>query len=204
MDTTIQANAAICPRSLTYEVAELFPPRGQWTETDYWPLAEHNRIIELSEGELILPPMPTTEHQRIVLKITMLLYTYVTAHNAGEIGLSPLPVRLWEGKVREPDVMVMLRKHAERISNQYWECPDLVVEVLSPGTAKTDRSEKVVEYAAAGIPEYWMVHPDPQVIEVYRLEGEAYVLDGVYRGATPIVSHVLAGLQISVDAIWSK
>ncbi len=201
---TIQANTAICPRSLTYEVAELFPPRGQWTETDYWPLAEHNRIIELSEGELILPPMPTTEHQDIVGAIYILVRAFVRAHNLGRVGLSPLPLRLWEGKVREPDVMVMLHEHAERISNQYWECPDLVVEVLSPGTAKTDRSEKVVEYAAVGIPEYWMVHPNPQVIEVYRLEGEAYVLDGVYRGATPIVSHVLAGLDISVDDIWNE
>jgi Uma2 family endonuclease len=167
-------------------------------------LAEHNRIIELSEGELILPPMPTTEHQDIVGAIYILVRAFVRAHNLGKVGLSPLPLRLWEGKVREPDVMVMLRKHAERIGNQYWEQPDLVVEVLSPGTAKTDRSEKVVEYAAAGIPEYWMVHPDPQVIEVYRLEGEAYVLDGVYRGATPIVSHVLAGLAISVDDIWNE
>lgn len=83
--------------SLTYEVAQLFPYQGAWTE--------------------------------------------------------------WEGRIREPDVMVMLNEHHNRIQNQCWGPPDLAVEVLSPGTRETDRTEKLVEYAQAGVHEYWIVDP---------------------------------------------
>ncbi len=50
---------------LTYDVAYLFPHQGEWTEADYWALPERQRIIELAEGRLCIPPMPTDSHQRI-------------------------------------------------------------------------------------------------------------------------------------------
>lgn len=56
-------------RDLTLTVAEFFPRAGEWTEAKYWPFAEHARIVELSEGKLIVPPMPTTEHQDVVLNV---------------------------------------------------------------------------------------------------------------------------------------
>lgn len=55
-----------CPElveGLAVEVAQLWPPRGQWTEADYFALPDTNRFIELSEGELIVPPHPTHTHQ---------------------------------------------------------------------------------------------------------------------------------------------
>jgi hypothetical protein len=56
-------NVRTSPR-LTVELAELWPPQGQWTESDYLALPETNRYIELSEGEFIMPPYPTETHQR--------------------------------------------------------------------------------------------------------------------------------------------
>jgi len=46
--------------TLTYEVAELFPRQGEWTEEDYLSLPETNRLVELSDGKLVVLPMPTT------------------------------------------------------------------------------------------------------------------------------------------------
>jgi hypothetical protein len=54
---------------LTIEIARLFPRQGQWTEADYFRLPETNRIIELSEGRLIIIPSPTSQHQRIVFRL---------------------------------------------------------------------------------------------------------------------------------------
>ena len=62
---------------LTTEVAELFPFQGQWTETDYFSLPETNRYLELSEGELIMPPHPTNTHQRILLDLATSLQRFV-------------------------------------------------------------------------------------------------------------------------------
>jgi Uma2 family endonuclease len=191
---------------LTVAVAELFPRQGQWTEHDYWPLTEQNRIIELSDGELIVPPMPTTEHQAIVLNIALALQVYVRGQRLGRVGIAPLPVRLWEGKVREPDVMVMLNEHRERITSQHWGPPDLVVEVLSPGTTDTDRTRKPQEYARAGVREYWIVDPTTRQVEVYRLEEaeQVYTLAATCREPEAVVSTVVDGLVVSVAAIFGE
>ena len=90
------------PRWAT-EVAELYPPQKQWTEADYFTLPETNRLIELSEGELIMPPHPTRTHQRVVLRLAMAFQSFVETHDLGTIQIAPLPVRLWQGKIREPD-----------------------------------------------------------------------------------------------------
>jgi len=124
---------------LAVEVAELWPPRGQWTEADYFALPDTNRFIELSEGELIVPPHPTHTHQLIVGKLYRAMYDFVVKHNLGIIQIGPLPVRLWPGKIREPDILFVAREHSDRIGEQAYGPPDLVVEVLSPATRRTDR-----------------------------------------------------------------
>ena len=63
------------PSKWTVEVAQLWPPQGQWTEADYFALPDTNRLVELSEGELIMPPHPTHTHQLIVLAVS---YTHLT------------------------------------------------------------------------------------------------------------------------------
>ena len=81
-----------------------------------------------------------------------------------------MPVRLWPGKIREPDIFFIAREHADRIGEEACGAPDLVMEVLSPGTQETDRGEKFFEYAHAGVREYWLVDPDKRRIEVYTLQ----------------------------------
>jgi hypothetical protein len=58
---------------LTLEIAKLFPRQGEWTEMDYFSLPEINRIVELSEGRLIISPSPTPKHQRISFKLSLLM-----------------------------------------------------------------------------------------------------------------------------------
>lgn len=148
------AERAVQPSELAAEVAQLWPPRGQWTEADYFSLPDTNRFIELSEGELIMPPHPTETHQRIVGDIYVMLRSFVEHHHLGTVRLGPLAVRLWAGKIREPDILFVAREHSDRIGERAYGPPDLVVEVLSPGTWRADRHEKFYEYAQAGVGEY--------------------------------------------------
>jgi Uma2 family endonuclease len=187
----------------TYDVALLFPRQGTWTEPDYWALPETNRIIELARGTLVVPAMPTTEHQDIVGNIYVALRTHVRAHKAGRVSLAPLPVRLREGIIREPDVLVMLNEHLDRITSQYWGSPDLVVEVLSPATQATDRGEKMQEYAQAGVAEYWIVEPEARSVAVHRLSGATYATATRYTNDTQIESAVLPGFALPVADIFS-
>lgn len=187
---------------------ELFPPQGQWTEADYFSLPETNRIVELSEGRVVIPEMPSTSHQRTVGKLFRLISDYVETKGLGEVCIAPLPVRLWPGKIREPDIVFMHRDHADRIGEDYWGVPDLVVEVISPrtpqssGTESTDRRQKLWEYAQAGVAEYWLVHPTERTLEIYRLHGEAFHLLGRWGAGEVARSEVLMGLEVAVGAVF--
>ena len=189
------------PLELTVEVAELWPPRGQWTEADYFALPDTNRFVELSEGELIMPPHPTHTHQLIVFELATRMRAFVQEQHLGIVQIGPLPVRLWPGKIREPDILFVAREHSDRIGEQAYGPPDLVVEVLSPATRRTDRLEKTVEYARAGVREYWIVDPDGQAVEVFILREGAYELLGKWGRGEEARSEVLAGFKIAANKV---
>ena len=185
----------------TIEIVSLFPMQGKWTEEDYFNLPETNRIIELSEGRLIITPSPTEQHQRISLNLSLLIATYVKLYKLGEIRYSPLDVRLYEGLIREPDIVFMSNEHKDRIAETYWGVPDLVMEIISENTVKEDRLTKFFEYLKAGISEYWIVDPFRQSIEVFALENGTYVTFGKWGVGETAKSKLLDGFDVSVDEI---
>ena len=195
---------------LTSQVALLYPCQGEWTEADYLALPETNRIVELSEGKLVVPEMPTDPHQFAVGELFAALCAFVRDHALGHVRVAPLPVRLWPGKFREPDIVFLSREHGDRRGEQFWGVPDLVVEVISPrtehssGTERVDRQEKYEEYARAGILEYWLVDPGGRVIEVYVLREEVYHLLGKWGLGEVARSEVLKGFEVPVAAVLTE
>lgn len=187
---------------LTLEVARLFPRQGKWTEKDYFSLPETNSIVELSEGRLIITPSPTDQHQSILLNLIFLIGNYVRTNNLGIVRFSPLDVWLYEGTVRQPDIVFMSNEHKNRITDKRWNIPDLVIEVLSEGTAKVDKEDKYREYQKAGVSEYWIVDPFKQTIEVFALENGAYTLLGRWGAGEIAHSKLLAGFQVAVNSVF--
>lgn len=173
-----------------------------WTEEAYLAISELNRIVELSEGRLVIHEMPVPEHQRVVRNLSRLLEDWAAEHAGGEVFFAPMPVRLWPGKFREPDVMFYLAEHAGQIGERYGEPPDLVVEVLSPTTAQIDRGEKLAEYAQAGIPEYWVVDPDERAIEVFGLQDGQYTLRERVQWGEVLRSVVLPDFDVAVEDVF--
>jgi Uma2 family endonuclease len=188
---------------LTIEIARLFPRQGQWTEADYFRLPETNKKIELSEGRLIITPSPTSQHQRIIFRLSNSLGNYILSHNLGEVIISPMDTRLWEGKIRQPDIAFMSNDHLDRITEQLWGVPDLVVEILSEGTAKIDKEDKYLEYQRAGVQEYWIVDPFNQSVEVYTLKNGTYEILGISGPGEIAESKLLDGFKVSVDSIMA-
>jgi len=188
---------------ISQELLRLFPRQGEWTEADYFNLPETNRIVELSKGRLIITPSPTDQHQKILVKLSFFIYSYLLDNNLGEFRCSPLDVRLYHNTIRQPDIVFMSDKHKDRITEKYWGVPDLAMEILSESTAKEDRTEKFYEYAKAGILEYWLVDPFRQSIEVYTLESGAYVLLGKWGLGETAKSKLLDGFGVSVDEMMA-
>jgi Uma2 family endonuclease len=183
----------------TWEIAQLFPAQGTWTESEYFSL-ETNRRLEFSHGFLEFLPMPTVLHQRIAAFLYDALRAFVLGSSLGEVLFTGVRVRLWPGKFREPDVLFMHAEHAGRMTEEYWEGADLVMEVVSSGDEdrRRDLMTKREEYARAGIPEYWIVDPALEQITVLTLDGQTYAVHGEFKRGELATSKLLPGFSVDV------
>ena len=160
------------PGDPTWEIAALFPAQGQWTAADYLKL-NTNRLIELDKGQLELLAMPTELHQLIAFYLCAALRAPVAGKPRGLALMLPFRIRVSESSFREPDVMFMLNQHLHRRHSKYWEGADLVIEVVSEDDPNRDLHTKRLEYAQAGISEYWIVDPRERSIRVLTLDAGA-------------------------------
>ena len=186
-----------------WDIALLFPPQGEWTEEEYLAL-EANHLIELSEGRLEVLPMPTPFHQRITIFLFELLKAFVKAHHLGEVLLAPLPVRLWNGKMREPDVLFL---RPGRIFNPKRPPAgaDLAMEVVSEGEQNRERDLviKRQEYFLARIEEYWIIDPQEMKITVLVPGAESYRVHGEFTVGALAASLLLPGFTVDVAAAFA-
>jgi Uma2 family endonuclease len=186
-----------------WDIAWLYPLQGEWTEEAYLAL-DTNRMIELVDGCLEFLPMPVPFHQRIVQFLFKLLEAWVLARKLGEVFVAPLPVRLWEGRMREPDILFVRpgRIHDPRKPPTG---ADLAMEVVSPGTENRERDleKKRKEYAEARIPEYWIVDPELQRITVLTLDGSDYRVHGEFGLGSKATSVLLSGFEVDVATVFA-
>ena len=129
------------------------------TTYDYLDGEETNRRRELAYGVLREPPAPFFSHQEVVFRVALLLREHVEPRGLGRVGLSPIDVVLDAGRalVVQPDILFVATPRLSIIRDQVWGAPDLVVDVLSPGTESRDRHEKLGWYRQYGVREYWIV-----------------------------------------------
>ena len=188
---------------LTWEIAQLFPAQGHWSEEEYLAL-DTNHLIEFSQGRLVVLPMPTFSHQRLVAFLYRLLSRFVEERRLGVVMFAPLRIQLWEGKYREPDLVFMTAEHADRLGEQFWRGADLVMEVVSPDDPQRDTLTKRREYAQAGIPEYWIVDPAGASITVLTLRGREYAVHGEFVAGETATSVLLDRFTVDVATVFSE
>lgn len=193
---------APAPAQPAWDVARLFPDQGTWSEQDYLQL-QGNRLVEFSHGNIEVLRMPTEGHQGIVGFLYSMLVAFVRPRALGRVRFAPLRVRLWPGKIREPDVMLMLTQGLHRATNELWNGADLVMEVVSDDDRGRDLETKRLEYARAGIPEYWIVDPRDVEIIVLRIDGDHYVEHGRFRRGERASSALLPEFSIDVSSVFA-
>jgi Uma2 family endonuclease len=153
---------------------EILPAQGEWTEEHYlWLTDDSNRLIEFTDGYLEVLPMPTDNHQTILLYLYEQFVAFLRPRG-GKVLVAALRLRIQPGKFREPDLLLLRDANDARRQNRFWLGADLVLEVVSPEKPERDLVVKRGDYAEAGIPEYWIVNPETEAITVLRLEGGAY------------------------------
>jgi Uma2 family endonuclease len=121
----------------------------------------------------------------------------------GIVLFAPLRVQIRPGKFREPDLVVLLDEQDVRNQDPFWLGADLVVEIVSPDNPQREIEEKPLDYAEAGIPEYWIVNPLDKTIAVLTLVGDAYARHGLFHGGEQAISKLLEGLALDVDSVFT-
>jgi Uma2 family endonuclease len=187
-----------------WDVARLFPPQGGWSEEEYLALPG-NHLTEFDHGRIEVLEMPSELHQLLVAYLYRVLLDFVARSDLGVVLFAPFPIRLWEGKIREPDVVFMRREHASRRKERYWEGADLVMEVMSPDDRRRDSEIKRREYAMAGIPEYWLVDPTKQTLTLFALDegSQSYSTKGVIGIGQEAQSVTLPGFTVAIGSLFT-
>jgi Uma2 family endonuclease len=162
---------------------------------------------ELIDGEHYVSPAPAVKHQDIVLNLGRILSIFVRANRLGKVMVGPVDVLFTEHDVVEPDVLFVAAAHGDRVRERYVaSAPDLVVEVLSPSNRGYDRIKKRRLYEAQGVPEYWIVDPSTETLEVYRaasLGGRLARCASLSRAAgDTLETPLLPGLQILLREVF--
>ena len=152
----------------------------RWTQAEYRRLPEGPPYYELEEGELIEMPRPRRIHQAIIKKLLAALDHYLTSQPIGDVW-PEVEVVLSSTRIYVPDLSFLLAENMSRFANDddvaIQGLPDLVVEVISPSTARRDRSQKLRAYQQAGVPWYWLVETEPLLITEYRHTAEGYLVN---------------------------
>ena len=139
---------------------------------------QEERREELIGGKVVMMSPAAPLHNRLAFKIAVLFENYLKGKTCVPFG-DGTEVRLTEQDRFIPDGMVVCDR--SKIRPKWVEgAPDLVWEVLSPGTARNDKWFKKNVYEASGVPEYWIVDPAGKSIEVHLLTNGRYVLDNIY------------------------
>jgi len=194
----------IAPRGEpVWEIAELFPEQGDWTDRQYLALTT-NRLVEFDNGTIEVLPLPTKDHQLIVLFLYRVLFAFVEAGRGGLVLSAPYKIRVATGKYREPDLLYLTGEQNARAGQQFTEGAELLVEVVSPDDPDRDYVTKRREYAQVGVPEYWIVDAAAAQVIVLRLEGTAYVEHGRFGRGERATSHRLPGFGVAGDDILSQ
>lgn len=176
------------------------------TFEEYLTWDDEGQRAEWVDGELVFMSPASLDHQRVLAFLNELLTIFVRAHRLGEIFFAPIVMRLTtRPSGREPDLMFVATAHSARLKPSHVEGPaDLVIEIVSPDDPERDHVEKLAEYEAGGVPEYW-------VVDALRSEGSFFVLgdDGRYRQVPPdaegfYYSATLPGLRLKVEWLWQR
>jgi Uma2 family endonuclease len=186
-----------------WEIARLFPDQGSWSEDDYLDL-NTNQLVEFTDGRIEVLVMPTMIHQLIFAFLFDALRAFVNPRSLGVVLSAPFRVRLRSAKYREPDVVFMLSANADRIKNAFWDRADLVMEVVSADDRRRDLETKRVDYAKAGISEYWIVDPQLRQITVLKLDGDRYDVHGTFKEGEQAASALLPGFQVDVIKVFEQ
>ena len=181
-------------RRLTYEDFLLFPDDGQ----------RH----ELIDGEHYVTPSPNTRHQDLVGRLYLEIGLYVRQHpGIGRVFVAPFDVLFTKWDIVEPDLLFIARDQLDILTDKNVQGPPaLVIEILSPGTRKTDEQAKRRLFERGGVREYWIVDPELDLVKVFARQDDSSfprTAELSRERADVLTTELLPGLSIPLSELFA-
>jgi Uma2 family endonuclease len=151
------------------------PARRKLTYDDYILIPEDGLRHEVLDGEHFVSPAPRPRHQIVLANLHFKLMSFVNQKRLGRVLFAPLDFVFDQHNVAQPDLVFISNERSGLIGDTYISgAPELVVEILSPSTRRTDELIKRSIYERFGALEYWLVDPDRRTVQVFRRIGSAF------------------------------
>lgn len=172
---------------------------------DYEEMSEGPPYYQVIVGDLIMSPSPTPNHQDIVLEIAALIRNYLEKKPIGRVFVAPLDVFLDDYNIYQPDVIFISNERLDILTGKGVEgAPDLVVEILSPSTARLDKGAKRKKFAQTGVKELWLVAPETRTISIYLMDQDAEKPARTHGEKSVFESSLLPGLKFKAAVIFKN
>jgi len=179
-----------------------------YTARDYisWKTDE---LMELIRGKVFkMAAAPSSDHQEVVMSLGTILYLHF--QKKCKVYSAPFDVYLihsgddWKNtkNIVQPDLCVICDSEKIHLRG-CMGVPDLVVEILSPGTRFKDLGAKRDLYEEYGVKEMWIVHPQDATIAVHVLENEKYRITSLVTQGQLLQSPTFPDLKVDLDAVFS-
>jgi Uma2 family endonuclease len=176
---------------------------GTLTYADLEAFPEDGLRRELIDGELIVSPSPKTRHQVLLGRLFLSFGNYVNEHGGGTVFLAPLDVLFSDRNVVEPDLIVIAEAETGIITEKNIQgVPSLLIEIVSD--PRLDRVRKRDLYATFGVPQYWIVDPDVDRVEVYRLEGGRYSKPEILEPGDALELDIFPGFRLDIARLFER
>lgn len=182
-------------------VANIDNKNHYYTQSDYNTLPE-NAPFQLIKGKLIYMSSPVVLHQMILGNLHLLIGAYVKLQKLGFVGLAPLDVHFDEENVFQPDLLFISNERMDILQKWVYGAPDLAVEILSKGTAKFDRHDKLEICGKYGVREYWLIDPKKQILELYQLNNNKLELSQKIEKEGRVASTVITGFTFELKDLF--
>ena len=160
-------------------------------------------LTEIIDGEEIVGPSPFGRHQNVAANLYDIVRQHIKKHDLGKLYFSPLDVIFEEEIDRlQPDILFIRKDNMAIFQDWIRGVPDMVCEIVSPGTYKKDTTIKRAIYEKYKVPEYWIVLPEFNAIEVLVIENETYKTHSYAEIEGEVTSKVMVGLVVNIKDVF--
>ncbi len=180
----------------------------RWTVDDVELLPDDGSLYEVIDGELYVSKQPDIQHQLVGTRIASFLDLWSLQSQKGYVVSTPGVIFTNDNAVVPDVVWISDERYASALlpDGKFHSCPELVIEILSPGSEnrRRDRETKRKLYSRRGAEEYWIVNWQERRVEVYMRENAALTLDRTLTENDVLETALLPGFRHKVGEFFTN